>query len=70
MPQSGKLGGTGPIPGAQNEQHKRKGNENKSFGKKTRRTIAAGQCAKLVTAYYTDVPEHTLRPQLYRGAPG
>jgi phosphoglucomutase len=25
---------------------------------------------KLVTAYYTDVPEHTVRPQLYRGAPG
>jgi phosphoglucomutase len=25
---------------------------------------------KLVTAYYTDVPEYTLRPQLYRAAPG
>jgi phosphoglucomutase len=25
---------------------------------------------KLVTAYYTDVPEYTLQPQLYRAASG
>jgi phosphoglucomutase len=55
---------------AQNEQHKGTAVKIIPLARKPAEPLLLVNVPKLVTAYYTDVPEHTLRPQLYRGAPG